>query len=1297
MGSQSMLRREYSVFLLWVTLTGLAFALAVAAQPASSSQFPQQPFRVIEQLERWPGAVDDTEEAKSALSYLEGGSIHWAHKIYQQYGASPPYPTNRWDIFRQRPDTSGVQRIVSHGTASIHPNLNRGSTDIVFAAHVGGAFEIFRATADGNHITQLTVTGSDNIYPAWSPDGGKIAFQSYRDGQAEIYVMNADGSGQTRLTHQGSYNGMPAWSPNGQKIAFSSQRGAGYRIYVMNADGSQATQFSHQSSSAYPAWSPDGQHIAYSADGNGDGWLELWLMDADGGNQRLLLAPPGQTDAWVSGWSPTGQLITYTSISFTEHQGQWYWVTAYAYGYSTSSNSSALLLYSNTVWHLHWETADITPPVTTLTPLPPETPYEFDVIWSSQDIGPAGVQGHNLQYRQGSNGAWVDLPLHPWQQSQFRFSEGVGGESYEFRLRSFDYAGNIGQWRSVFTTVENRPPRTTVRPLAPFSHLERPPHVQWQSYDPGGSGVGQYETQYRVNDGDWIDWWTLEDYDTGIAFEDGIAGETYYFRVRGIDRAQNVEPWPEGEGIVQTTVYDTAVVGIVQDNSGTPVQAIDLTTNPPSLGSFTGDDDGRYASYLAVGGDSYDVQWSKAGYGPLPITSLPGSVDSRLPIVLPPADNVVQNSGFESGVLGADWLPGGTLSPIITDTRHTGDYSLFFGQPIPSFVNSHLVGNGQGQAQLVVAPDQTVHAAWVNQSQLLYSQRVFSGGWSEAAQLADNVFQTQLVVDENNTLHLIWQTADGAYYARRPSAGSWTTPQLVYASGDYLQYLQMVVADDGIVHIAWSMTPDDDYSNDIFYTRRAANGVWSVPHNVSASYGQSSSHPRLGVDSQGNAHLAWTDNLSIFYARRSTAGNWSAPVLISQSNGAFAMHPHMTVEPMGAVHVIWYSVDDSQTYYRRRDSGGVWSAPQPLAMNGIMNLLKLDNEGNVHIAGGYPYPYHIKRSIHGEWSSITSLALPDLPNSEVRWLDVDEAGDAHLIYFHYNSGQFFYARWMAENWSAPLTLNGDPDTNAVVDLTLAFDADNQPHMIWRSAYQRFYYFGPEWAPTADTSLLAQSVTISPTIAAPTLSFLYRAGGLTPAGASSFTVSLDDGHNSATVATLYSSVAWRPTSVDLSDWLGQTVTLTFQLEQAQAAPVAWLYLDEVTLGSTYPDIWVMGGHANALPGEEARLTLTYGNRGGAPAAGVQLTYTLPADVSFISANIPPITTLPLVWNLGDLPARGEPATLELIVAVSSDAPSFADLPGTAVISANTLELELVNNSAQTIIRTERYLYLPILFR
>ena len=85
----------------------------------------------------------------------------------------------------------------------------------------------------------------------------------------------------------------------------------------MNANGSNPQQRSSQPISENPAWSPDGSKIAYDADGNGDGWQEIWLMDAGGGNQRPVYDPPeSNTDAWAHSWSPDGRYVAFTRISW---------------------------------------------------------------------------------------------------------------------------------------------------------------------------------------------------------------------------------------------------------------------------------------------------------------------------------------------------------------------------------------------------------------------------------------------------------------------------------------------------------------------------------------------------------------------------------------------------------------------------------------------------------------------------------------------------------------------------------------------------------------------------------------------------------------------------------------------------------------------------------------------------------------------------------------------------------------------------------------------------------------------
>ncbi|MDQ3744341.1 MAG: PKD domain-containing protein, partial [Acidobacteriota bacterium] len=197
--------------------------------------------------------------------------------------------------------------------------LQAGGGRVVFSSNRDGQAQIYLMNADGSGQVRLSTSGGNDDYPRWSPSGAKILFQSDRDnpstGYNDIYVMNSDGTGQTRLTADPNDDSSASWSPDGTRIVFQSIRnGQFYQVYVMNADGSGQLNLSNSSGSdGQPSWSPDGSKIAFASERDHEGYASIYVMNANGTNQRRLTFSADDVTDEQPVWSRDGSRIAFVS------------------------------------------------------------------------------------------------------------------------------------------------------------------------------------------------------------------------------------------------------------------------------------------------------------------------------------------------------------------------------------------------------------------------------------------------------------------------------------------------------------------------------------------------------------------------------------------------------------------------------------------------------------------------------------------------------------------------------------------------------------------------------------------------------------------------------------------------------------------------------------------------------------------------------------------------------------------------------------------------------------------------
>lgn len=210
---------------------------------------------------------------------------------------------------------------------------------------------------------------------------------------------------------------------------------------------------------------------------------------------------------------------------------------------------------------------------------------------------------------------------------------------------------------------------------------------------------------------------------------------------------------------------------------------------------------------------------------------------------------------------------------------------------------------------IAVAPDGLIHVVWTDNTPgvpVIYHAWSSDGiVWSNFPVPSGDGEVPGLAVHSDGSVHLVWQDLDEAgYYDVLYSwwdGKDWSLPQNISDSfGDDSTLASIAVGQDGRVHLAWEEASQGQV--DVYYS--GGRGFsWSPSENVSQTAGNSYV-PSTAVDAWGNVHVAWDEGDVIqSRVREAGLGDWLATETVAVNPNGVS-EPALSIEA-ATIHATW--------------------------------------------------------------------------------------------------------------------------------------------------------------------------------------------------------------------------------------------------------------------------------------------------------------------------------------------------------------------------------------------------------
>jgi uncharacterized protein YfiM (DUF2279 family) len=304
-----------------------------------------------------------------------------------------------------------------------------------------------------------------------------------------------------------------------------------------------------------------------------------------------------------------------------------------------------------------------------------------------------------------------------------------------------------------------------------------------------------------------------------------------------------------------------------------------------------------------------------------------------------------------------------------------------------------------------------VHIVWEEGSHVYH--RLFRGGaWSSSRTVATGE-QPAIVVDSAGLAHVVFVNEFGenyeVYYCRW-NGTSWSLPRNVSNTSGVSSAPSIAIEPSGMLHVVWA---DNTPGYSVIY-----HGYWNgvywlnepIPHAMGGA-------PAIAASANGVVDVAWQDRdaadmpYEIYHSRWNGQG-WSLPENLSDTFGEQSLIPSVAMDHNDQAHVTWQErVDGRYAIYYTYGQVGYWSIPERVSENVVdaylpSAVVRVPPAGSGAAAGGMVYVgwdestlavYRSRNTRDGEWSPPSILLTDPLGVADLQ-LAVDAGGLFHAVW-----------------------------------------------------------------------------------------------------------------------------------------------------------------------------------------------------------------------------------------------------------------------------------------------------------